>query len=296
MKDFRCAICNYSTFISSNYYKHLRTLKHKRNFDNSQILKQNMVSKNDLTTNDHILTTNDHNLTTNDHNLTTNENQSIDGVVCNYCNKKLSTKGHLKRHIKKYCTEYKKIDSTKILESKIDNFNKLIKLQECKHQKEKKELYKQMEMLLEKVGNTTNIQNNITLNTYGKEDLSHISDNFKDEMLKVPYYMIPKMVEAVHFNQNKPENKNIVLPNKKENKIKVWSGDKWLWKNKDETLSALVDGKYYILESHFDEVSSNLSPFIKTNFLKFKDYFNDNDKCMVEELKKKSDLILLNNK
>ena len=69
--------------------------------------------------------------------------------------------------------------------------------------------------------------------------------------------MIPKMIEAVHFNENKPENKNIVLPNKKENRVKVFTNNKWVWQNKDETISSLVDGKYYLMESHFDEVSNN---------------------------------------
>jgi len=310
MKEFRCEYCKYTTNVSSNFHKHNRTLKHKRNVETYKQMKENMVVKScikientNLTTNDHNLTTkvsnlttNDHNLTTNDHNLTTKVFKPKHGFECEYCHKILSTKGHLSRHIKNYCLIYKKMDNNKILESKLDNFTELIKNQESKHETEKKELYKQMEILLNKVGNTTNIQTNIHLNSYGSEDLSHISDKFKNELIKIPFGMIPKMIEAVHFNENKPENKNIVLPNKKENRVKVFTNNKWVWQNKDETISALVDGKYYIMESHFDEVSNNLSPFIRTNFLKFKEFFNENDKELVENLKKKCELILLNNR
>ena len=80
-------------------------------------------------------------------------------------------------------------------------------------EKEKKEFKKQISMLLEKVGNTTNnITNtqNIQLNSYGNEDLSHITDSLKTELIKLPFGMIPKMIEAVHFNDKRPEKKNSI--------------------------------------------------------------------------------------
>ena len=41
----------------------------------------------------------------------------------------------------------------------------------------------------------------------------------------MPYGMIPKLIEEVHFNDQKPENKNIVLRlNKNDNKIKIFTG------------------------------------------------------------------------
>ena len=83
---------------------------------------------------------------------------------------------------------------------------------------EKTQLYSQVATLLDKVGNTTNIQNNIILNNYGNEDLSHITDKLKTELLKIPFCAIPKMIEAIHFNDEKPENKNIVIPIKK----RIW--------------------------------------------------------------------------
>ena len=40
------------------------------------------------------------------------------------------------------------------------------------------------------------------------------------DFIKVPFGMIPKMIEAVHFNEQKPE-KKMAFTNKKDNKIKV---------------------------------------------------------------------------
>ena len=67
------------------------------------------------------------------------------------------------------------------------------------------------------------------------------------------------MIEAVHFNDCKPENKNIVLPNKNENRIKIFIGNKWVYKGKEEIISDLVDGKYFIMDTHFDTVSEQLN-------------------------------------
>ena len=39
-----------------------------------------------------------------------------------------------------------------------------------------------IDKLLEKVGNTTNIQNNIHVNNYGNEDLTHISKSMMDDL------------------------------------------------------------------------------------------------------------------
>ena len=173
---------------------------------------------------------------------------------------------------------------------------------EKKHTQEKNELYKKLEKLIDKVGNTTNnITNtqNIILNNYGNEDMSHISDSLKNQLLSIPYTMIPKMIEAVHFNKNKPENKNIVLPNKNDNKLKVYKDNKWIYKSKMDTINDLVDGKYCILDSHYDLVINNnkdLSPFVKMNYLKFRKFYDEGDKELIEQIKKECELVLLNNR
>jgi hypothetical protein len=124
----------------------------------------------------------------------------------------------------------------------------------------------------------TNIQNNIILNNYGSEDLSHITDALKTELVKIPYCAIPKMIEAIHFND---ELKNILLPNKKENLVKVYEGNKW------------VDSKYNIIDDHYDDLDSEnkVSPHVKTTFTKFRKVYDEG-----KRLKKECELVLLNNR
>ena len=67
------------------------------------------------------------------------------------------------------------------------------------------------------------------------------------------------MIEAVHFNEQKPENKNIAFTDKKDNRIKVCSNDKWIYKDKDDIINDLIDGKYFVLDNHYDKVCENLN-------------------------------------
>ena len=287
MPHYYCEHCDISTSIKTHFNRHLNTNKHKKNVN-----KQN--DKNDKNEKGIFLTTNDHkmvkkymDLTTNDHKMV-NLGESIH--KCEFCNKSFSTKGHLTRHTKQYCKN----------KNNDNNFYKQIfDEQKSVFEEERQHLYKQIEKLLDKVGNTTinNTQtNNIQLNKYGQEDLSHITDSLKTNLLKLPYGMIPKMIEEVHFSNDKPENKNISLSNSRGNKLKVFTGDKWVYKNKDETINDLVDGKYFILDTHYQNNLDLLAELNKNNYEKFREYYDDGDKKLIEQLKAECELVLLNNR
>ena len=95
---------------------------------------------------------------------------------------------------------------------------------------------------MEKVGDTTNIQNNtIILNNYGSEDLSHITDKLKTELLNIPYCAIPKMIEAIHFNDEKPENKKHNADKQKRKSLKSEKAISGYIKTKPCTTTDLVD-------------------------------------------------------
>lgn len=282
MPLYVCHCCNISTKIRTHYFRHLKTNKHKKNMRNQDDKTKNIPN---LTTNDHFVVKKYINLTTNDHKMVKSEEET---PKCEHCNKVFSTKGHLARHKKRYC---KKNNDTEIFKDMLNEQQKIFN-------EERSHLYKQIEKLLDKVGNTTiNHQtNNIQLNSYGKEDLSHITDGLKTQLLTMPYGMIPKMIEAVHFDENKPENNNISLSNIRDNKIKIFSGDKWVYKNKDETINDLVDGKYFILDKHYQQKIDILTDFNRTNYEKFREYYDEGDKKLIEQLKAECELVLINNR
>ena len=293
MPLYQCEACNFSSNLLGNYKRHLKTFKHHTNINNSLI-------GSVMSTNEHKMSTNEHKMSTklakNEPNiLEKSANSILDSCsnkkfICGICGVGFSSLPNKRRHENYYC------------KGKNTTLEKIRK----EFKREKKELKKQINLLLSKVGNTTinnNTQmNNIQINNYGCEDMSHITDSYKNNLIKKPYAMIPKMIEAVHFNDKKPENKNIILTNKKENKIKVFSGSKWVYKDKDETINNLINGKYFILDEHYESVYDKLKDlgklegFKKENYEQFRDRFDEKDKTILAMIKKTCELILLNNR
>ena len=318
MPSYNCELCNFSTKIKTHYIRHVNTPKHKKNIFVAKTAMEGKTQKKPIF--DHNLTIFDPNLTIFDPNLTifdpklqknekngkkTKKNEYKQRFICELCNKSLSTKGHLKRHLKNNCPKIKHHQNNvekKIIESKNETeiLKDLLKEQKEMFNEERKDLYYQMEKLLDKVGHTTNIQSNIkntiNLNCYGNEDLSHITDKLKNELIKIPYEMIPKMIEAVHFNDEKPENKNISLSNIRDNKVKIYSDKGWIYRDKFETIHDLVEGKYFILENFYEKNTNEFDFENKTNYVKFREFFNSDDKEIVSALKKKCELVLVNNR
>jgi len=310
MPLYECELCKFTTKIKTHFNRHINTPKHKRNYLNSKINNEytkhthlnepdnsNVIIKSDP---DDILIKTDNKEDIETMKITINDTPSKDNCIstkvylnCEFCDRKLSTKGHLARHIKSYCPALKTKKESNLLKDMLEE-------QKKQFANERANLYKQIEKLLDKVGNTTNIQSNIkntiTLNSYGNENLSHITNNLKTSLLKLPYVMIPKLIEAVHFNDEHPENKNIALTNSRDNKIKIFSDNRWIYRDKEETINDLVEGKYYILDEHFEEVNNSLDTKNKTNFVKFKQYLNSDDKEFCSKLKRDCEMVLLNNR
>ena len=292
MPLYQCELCDYETKIKTHFNRHLNTPKHQKNsLNHSKAFESESTQKS--VSNDKPIRKKHRKDKIMEAETEEKDQKILMKYTCELCGRELSTKGHLTRHIRDYCPATKSKKESTILKD-------LLEEQKQQFANERANLYKQIEKLLDKVGNTTNIQSNIkntiNLNSYGNENMSHITDQLKTQLVKIPYGMIPKLIEAVHFNDEHPENKNIALTNSRDNKIKVFSDNKWVYKDKEETINDLVDGKYYILDTHYEQVNNSLESESKTDFVKFKEYFNSEDKEFVNKLKKDCELVLLNNR
>ena len=183
MKPFVCNLCNYSTKLKCDYIKHTKTKKHRLR------LEKNTENGNEYG----LMNTNEHKLLPNEHKKNTkgNTNEHKPNIICEFCNKTFNSKASCRRHQKNYCKE-----NPNFIDKLICQKNKKIKQLEqekSEWQTEKKELYSKMD---EKAGDT-NIQQNITLNNCGNEDLGHITDALKTQLLKY-HIVLFKNDEAVH--------------------------------------------------------------------------------------------------
>ena len=308
MPLYRCEICNFESKLKGNYKQHLESKKHR--VKTGQIAQENIIysvdasmsqnepkkSQNEPITNQTIIYKNlqqesENEYLKNEINKLKSQLEAQENMkkkfLCENCGSTFSSKASKRRHQLHRC----KIKN---------NFDNLLKKMETKHEEEKTVLHNKIDQLIERVGNrTTNITNNtqnIILNNYGNEDMSHITDGIKSQLLKVPFAMIPKMIEAVHFNDEKPENKNIFLPNKKDKLVKIFKGDKWVHLNKDEVIKSLVSEKYIILDKHFqDKSKSQIEEFVQENYVKFRDVYSK-DKDLIDKIQSDCELVLLNNR
>ena len=169
--------------------------------------------------------------------------------------------------------------------------------QEERHSEQMKELMRITEIALSKpsggnrnnCNNTTN--NNIIIHAYGKEDVSFIKDKEFLKMLNSPGTSVQTLVKKIHFNEEHPENKNVKITNRKEPYAKVYNGDKWLLKDKKDTISDLVEDKMNMLDNKFDELQDDMTTFRQERHIDFHENTTDE---ILDDIKKGVEFCVMN--
>ena len=232
--------------------------------------------------------------------------------LCKYCNKKFKTNATKRKHELHRCKENMSND---ILVKMVQQQNEVLQKQNedlkkqndalFQEKKEKKKLYKQIESLLHTVGNvtnnttnnnnTTNITQNIHINNFGEEDVSHLSNHFMTHLLKGPCKMIQNAIKYIHFNENKPENHNILITNVKSKHLKVLKNNQWCYENKQDIIEDMIDKNYYILDGHYQEEGhKELNNFENSRYREFQNNYDNQNKKLHTQLKDDTELILIN--
>ena len=317
MPVYNCINCNYSTKIINHYNRHLTTSKHMNNLNLQKELCSKTIKFSQIPQLPSQIPLNHSQIPLNHSQIPLNHSQNIkinniideslnNKLICEYCSIKFTRIDNLNRHIKKSCKEKKKYDKIKAEERK-----QIIKLED-----EKKDMNKQINELIQKVGTTNNYNNkldmststntntntsiststNIKLNNYGEENLSMLTDSFMRNMIQLPFGAIPKKIERIHFNNKYPENKNIRLLNKNDNKIQVLKDNKWTYVKKRDTIQRLIDDKNYLLDEYFEDNIGNFDEKFQRRFEKFREKVDELDKLLLRDLHEDIELILLNNK
>ena len=198
--------------------------------------------------------------------------------ICEYCERSYSTIESKCNHTKK-CM--KKLESELLQKQKLEELCEIVEHQQ-----------KQIEELKAKpsINNQTNTNNtnnshnkqinnnnkqinNITINAFGKEDISYLIDSpdykkFMIECLKEREQGIMKLMDQMYYNDSHPENHNIKKTNKKDKFMKAYDGTKW-------TLILASDGLNKILTR------------INHEFLAFLEMMEDNDERIKDPIMKR---------
>ena len=282
MPDYKCECCNYFTKIKTQYLRHLKSKKHIK-FSLSYGQKGEKKYKSP-----HLY----HNLP---HFTTQTQNHSFFNCEphrCQYCEKSFSREDSLIRHQNDNCKK-------KNMEVRVEGqYQELIKLLE----KEREDHKEQLDKVLDRVGNTTinNHTNNLTqtnnvqLNNYGSENLDMLTDKFMKKMVSFPYTAIPKMIKKIHFNEKYPENQNIRMLNKRDGKLQILQQDKWIYVDKKEHMTQLIDDKNYILDQYYEDHKSNFNDNLQNRFDRFRINYSENNKNIKRENNKETELVFWN--
>jgi hypothetical protein len=188
----------------------------------------------------------------------------INNNTCKYCNRYFTRRDNLDVHIKSRCKVkfVEKQDENTILKDPVVQTM----------MDEMKELRKQNELLMaevfkskQNINNQQNIDkqmnvdkqivnNNVKLVAFGKEDMSCITDAICKQILSKGFQSVPKLIEYMHFNNDKPEYQNIYIPNYRNNMAMIFDGDDWGLRDRDDALDQLKNEKAEFLAGKFNEL------------------------------------------
>ena len=281
MVSFECKICNYKTIRKNDFKKHLNTKKHKNKEENNEANATksiNLPHKNSLYLTKAAI-------------LPHKTSEKLTNFFeCSYCSKIFKRKDNLNRHIKKYCKEKKKEMDHELILKHLEDFKK-----------DKAKMYAYIDKLVESAGDTNNInieantQNNqIVLNNFGNEDISHLTDKFMQRLLSIPYVSVQKIIEKVHFSKKKPENKNIALTNKKEDMIKIYKNNKWKYQSRDEIMDEIINTNYTRIDDFYNEKGKKkLNDSHNKIFESFQDKFEGQDDELINKIRKDCEMLIL---
>lgn len=106
---------------------------------------------------------------------------------------------------------------------------------------------------------TTNINNgnsyniSINLNSFGQENVSHLTTEFLSHCILNPTKGLPSLIENIHYNKDVPENHNLRCRSLKQNIFERYINSEWRACDASNTLDELIKKGYRILNAHYAE-------------------------------------------
>lgn len=113
------------------------------------------------------------------------------------------------------------------------------------------------------------------------------------------FQSLPILVESIHFNENKPENQNVYIPNwRDKNSALIFDGSKWKLQNTKDVIEELKDKGIDFIQRKYNELDKTDrkdQPIIK-KIAMFLSCYEDYDKEKISNLNNDIQLVLYNNR
>ena len=224
MPEFQCSNCRYTSYLKVNVQKHVNK---KKKCTDCEIVPNIIELKNII-------------------------------ISCDYCNKTISTKPNLSKHLK--ICKIKKIELERQLQEKEEQVQEL----------EKKLAIAEGINKRPSIGTQNNFNNiNINLAPWNNPVIPKDIEKYYKEAVKKIFLAIPTLIKFIHFNADHPENHNICIRNARSKVAKVYNGKEWESMDEDLLIKSLINDYEATLEDYAEEKS--LSYVNKMNAIKDRD-------------------------
>ena len=268
---YTCNRCNnYKTKDKSNYNRHL---KRKKPCVKTTKTTKKTTKSNDLgpekTQNDANLTPKNTKNTLNDANLTPKNTKNTTrphNSTCVYCNKVFSRIDSLNRHIKSRCKIKHKRDENEQLQYENQRLQTIINQNAMNTRIE--------QVVINNSINLHTVNNHITINAYGKEDLSHLIPHVIIEVIRMK--TLDESIETwtmLKYNdkKNHPENCTVRMPKDHSKYAEISAGDgKWNTTTKKQLVIEITNNAYSQLKTF---IMNNPHRFGVSFYDKFQRFF-----------------------
>ena len=198
--------------------------------------------------------------------------KKVDEHICEYCNKKYSSRSNLTRHQRKCVKREYTVEIEKLKDKNINLKNEINETRKIVHN-----LLNNQIGLRQTIHNTTiNQQNNIqiNINDFGNEDISHIKKGYVKKLIeKMNTQALVKYIEAVHFHN--PSNLNILVPHSKDKFLMVKKENEWVVGDKNTVLDGMIVTNFDRINDIYEELRNKLSKPIQENYLNYADNFDE---------------------
>jgi hypothetical protein len=139
---------------------------------------------------------------------------------------------------------------------------------------------------------------NIIVNGFGKEATDHISLGFLDQCLRRRDKGLIELIEKIHFDPERLENRNMQVTSRKDPMMIVHNGLRWKYEMKDSVLKQLVDKGHSIMQEHYGEHEERLRTLISQTMFaciqEWMDKMQEEDKKTVSKVIDALYLLILN--
>ena len=237
----------------------------------------------------------------NKNNNKNNKNNNNKQYVCSKCFKSFTYRQSKYRHEKNYCKKILLCNQEKLLQELEAVKNE--KKEQLKLITQMKETHmKEIDNLLDKVGDTINNTNNtyikeqnIIINNYGQEDIEYLTEAYLKKLSNIhPSVAINLLIKNIHCHPKHPENHNIKITNKKLPYASIYKDGDWIVEDKKKVIKDIVNTSFNIIDEKYSS-TIDITNRKKETFKQFQKQYENDDKHLHKDLQKTAEILIMNN-